>query len=279
VSIVDGANAEAKRRLDAWLHRVASAALSAYGTLPLADVQLLVVPVGASREPVEFGQSTRGQGHGVTLFVDASQPASAFERDWVAVHEMSHLFHPYLGDRGSWLAEGLATYYQNVLRARVGLLTPERAWEQIDAGFDRGRSATLAGDDTLERVSSGVDGRMNFMRIYWSGTAYWLEADLALRRASNNTLSVDEALKRFDACCLPDYEGWRPEAFVAKLDALVGGDVFRRTFDAYRARRDFPDIAPTFRALGITRDGDRLVFDDAAPDASVRRAITAARPR
>ncbi len=274
VSIVDGADVAAKTRLDAWLARVSSAAVSAYGKLPLADVQVLVVPVGASREPVEFGQSTRGQGHGLTLFVDASQPASAFDRDWVAVHEMSHLFHPYLGDRGSWLAEGLATYYQNVLRTRAGLLTPAETWEQIDAGFARGRGATRANDDTLERAAAGVEGHPNFMRIYWSGTAYWLEADLELRRASGNKLSVDEAVKRFDACCLPDYRGWEPEAFVAKLDALVGSDVFRRTFDAYRARRDFPDLKPAYRALGISRSGDRLVFDDAAPDAGVRLAIT-----
>jgi predicted metalloprotease with PDZ domain len=192
---------------------------------------------------------------------------------------MSHLFHPYLGDRGSWLAEGLATYYQNVLRARAGLLTPADAWEQIDAGFARGRGATRAGDDTLERAAAGVEGHPNFMRIYWSGTAYWLEADLELRRASGNRLSVDEALKRFDACCLPDYRGWQPDAFVAKLDALIGGDVFRRKFDEYRARRDFPDVKSAYAALGISRDSGRLVFDDAAPDASVRHAITAARPR
>lgn len=279
VSIVDGADAEAKRRLDAWLARVAGAAMSAYGKLPLSDVQVLVVPVGRSREPVEFGQSTRGQGHGVSLFVDASHPAAEFDRDWVAVHEMSHLFHPYLGDRGSWLAEGLATYYQNVLRARAGLLSPEAAWEQIDAGFGRGRDATRTKDDTLERAASGIEGHPNFMRIYWSGTAYWLETDFALRRASGNTLSVDEALKRFDACCLPDNRGWRPEAFVAKLDALVGSDVFRTTFDEYRARRDFPDVETVWHALGVSHDGDRIVLDDWAPDASIRRAITAARSR
>jgi predicted metalloprotease with PDZ domain len=117
------------------------------------------------------------------------------------------------------------------------------------------------------------------MRIYWSGTAYWLEADLELRRSSGNRLSVDEALKRFDACCLPAYRGWEPDAFVAKLDALVGGDVFRRTFDAYRARRDFPDLAPTYRALGIVRNGAKLAFDEDAGDAGVRRAIMASRDR
>ncbi len=183
------------------------------------------------KEPVEFGQSTRGQGSGLTLFVDAAQPAAAFDHDWVAVHEMSHLFHPYLGDRGSWLAEGLATYYQNVLRARAGLLTPDEAWAQIDAGFDRGRSMTRSNDVTLETASEAEGGHTNFMRTYWSGTAYWLETDLALRRSSDNRLSVDEALRRFDACCLPSYRGWKPDDFVAKLDELLGTDVFRKQFD------------------------------------------------
>ena len=134
---------------------------------------MLIVPVTPEGgEPVVFGQSTRGAGHGVTLFVDAAQPAAAFDRDWVAVHELSHLFHPYLGDRGSWLAEGLATYYQNVLRARAGLITPAQAWEQIDAGFARGRRATRAGDVSLQSAAEGEGRHPNFMRIYWAGTAY-----------------------------------------------------------------------------------------------------------
>jgi predicted metalloprotease with PDZ domain len=158
----------------------------------------------------------------------------------------------------------------------VGLLTPAQAWEQIDAGFGRGRSATRAGDDMLERVAAAYGERPNFMRIYWSGTAFWLESDVELRRSSGGRLGVDEALRRFDACCLPDYRGWSPEDFVAKLDALIGSDVFRKHFDAYRARRDFPDLDPLYRALGLRHDGKAISFDEAAPDAGVRRAIMAA---
>jgi len=198
----------------------------------------------------------------------------AFDRDWVAVHELSHLFHPYLDDEGSWLAEGLATYYQNVLRARAGLLTPAEAWEQIDYGFARGRGAMRAGD-----VPLGASGeRPNFMRVYWSGTAYWLEVDTELRRASGNRLDIDEALRRFDDCCLPSYRAWQPAEFVAKLDALAGTDVFRKHFDAYAKRRDFPDLKPLYARLGLVRTaGDTLAFDDAAPEANVRRAIMAPR--
>ncbi|HVT31343.1 MAG TPA: hypothetical protein VHE32_01765 [Rhodanobacteraceae bacterium] len=270
--------AERRHELAAWIERVGRATLSAYGRLPLADVQVLLVPArGTGREPIVFGESTRGQGHGVTLFVDPSQPVSALDRDWVAVHELSHQFHPYLDDRGSWLAEGLATYYQNVLRARAGLVTPAQAWQQIDAGLARGRNATSAHDVPLEDIGEGASGHANFMRTYWSGTAYWLDVDLALRRSSGNKLSVDEALRRFDACCLPDDRGWSPADFAAKLDTLVGSDVFGRRFAAYRTRRDFPDLVAVYRDLGIVRDGDRLRFDEHASAAGVRRAIMTAR--
>jgi hypothetical protein len=275
LSILDGADASQRAMLEAWLAHVSRATLSAYGKLPLADVQVLIIPDrDTNNEAVGFGQSSRGQGHALTLFVDPDKSPKAFDRDWVAVHELSHLFHPYLDDEGSWLAEGLATYYQNVLRARAELLTPAQAWEQIDYGFSRGRAATRAGDMPL-----GASGRRpNFMRVYWSGTAYWLEVDAELRRTSGNKLDIDEALRRFDDCCLPSYGAWAPAEFVAKLDALLGTDVFRKHFDAYATRRDFPDLKPLYARLGLVRGaGDTLTFDDTAPDAPVRDAIMAPR--
>jgi hypothetical protein len=273
VAVIGEPDPAQRERLLAWLRRVAKAALSAYGHLALPDVQVLVIPVGKQNEAVVFGQSTRGQGNALTLFVDPVHGDAEFDNDWVAVHELSHLFHPYLGDRGSWLAEGLATYYQDVLRARAGLLTPAQAWAALDDGFTRGRRGTR-GDNTLEAVS---DKMGDFQRIYWSGTAYWLTVDVELRRASQNSLSVDEALRRFDACCLPSARRWAPDEFVAKLDALTGSDVFSKTFRVYRVRRDFPDLAAPYAALGIRRDGDALGFDETAPDAPLRRSIMQAR--
>ena len=275
-SILSGADAAERSKLATWIAHVSRATLSAYGKLPLADVQVLMLPVAGEHDPVVFGQSTRGQGHALTLFVDPTESADAFDRDWVAVHELSHLFHPYLGDRGSWLAEGLATYYQNVLRARGGLLTPQRAWEQIDAGFARGRGAMRKNAIGLESASASSGQDHAFMRIYWSGTAYWLEVDAELRRSSGNTLSIDEALRRFDECCLPSYRKWEPADFVARLDALLGTDVFTRRFREYRQRRDFPDLASLYSDLGIHRDGESLRFDDGARAADVRRAIMSA---
>ncbi|GAA0711063.1 hypothetical protein [Dokdonella soli] len=277
VAIFKGADAAQRERLIAWLRRISRDALSAYGRLPLTDVQVLVVPIGpqpdvTQREAVVFGQSTRGQGNALTLFVDPTQNDDAFDRDWVAVHELSHLLHPYLGDRGAWLSEGLATYYQNVLRARAGLLTPEQAWAQLDDGFARGRRDTRP-DLDLEQASLQMGERHDFQRVYWSGTAYWLQVDAELRRASANRMSVDEALRRFDACCLPSYRRWAPDEFVAKLDALAGSAVFTQRFREFRARHDFPELTALYAALGLGREGETLRVDDQAPAANVRRAV------
>lgn len=257
VAIDAGVDAAQMDKLQRWLGRVGHAALSAYGRLPLADVQVLVIPVGAQSEAVVFGQSTRGQGNGLTLFVDPAQDARAFDRDWVAVHEFSHLFHPHLGARGAWLAEGLATYWQNVLRARGGLLTPQRAWAELADGFARGTKDTREQARELEDASAAMERDHEFTRIYWSGTAYWLDVDLALRHAGRT--SLDEVLQRFDACCLPSERAWAPQAFVEKLDALAGTDVFTRSWREYRALRVFPVVA------GL----------DSTSDASIRAAIMA----
>ena len=66
-----------------------------------------------------------------------------------------------------------------------------------------------------------------------------------------------------------------PGEFVAKLDGLMGTDVFVRRFREFRARRDFPDLAAVYAGLGIRSGDGALQFDDAAPAADVRRAIMA----
>src|SRR5690606_27411875 len=139
--------------------------------------------------------------------------------DWTATHEFAHLLHPFLGDRGRWLSEGLASYYQNVLRARSGELSEEEAWEKLSQGFARGRAATSEQADPLEQVSWERQ-RGSTMRVYWSGAAYWLERDLALRRQGD---TLDQVLARFAIGHLPAERRWNPEEFIAALENIAPG--------------------------------------------------------
>ena len=282
LTILHGADAEQRTKLHDWLAHVSRAVLSAYGRLPLGDVQVLMLPVSSlglaqravatfAARPVHFGQSIRGEGNALELLVDPSRPAAEFDADWIAVHELSHLMHPYLGDRGSWLAEGLATYYQNILRARSGLLTPAQTWDRM-RGSLTDASATPY-HDTLEEAARNMHRTHGFDRVYWSGAVYWLSVDRDLRRASGGKLSVEVALSQFRDCCLPSHHEWSPQDFVARLDALLQVKTFSTRYREFSGMRQFPDWEKLYADLGIRSDGGRIVFVADAIDADARDKI------
>ena len=274
VSVLHGADDAQRAKLHAWLSRITRAILSAYDRLPIPDVQVLVFPLTSRGRAVAFGQSIRGEGNALELLVDPARPASEFDSDWVAVHELSHLMHPYLGDDGSWLSEGLATYYQNVLRARAELLTPAQAWDRMREGF-ADQPASYA--ETLEESANGMHRSHDFRRVYWSGAAFWLTVDRDLRRDSHNALTLDIALSRFRDCCLPAYRRWTPAEFVAKLDALIGVPTVSIRYREFADMRRFPDWEKVYEDLGIRDLGSHLKFDANTPSAALRDAIMAPR--
>ena len=275
-----------REKLLEWLRRVGGALLTAYGRMPLVDVQVTLVSIDDTSLPFRFaaflqpaavlgGESARGQGNGLQLVIDPSRKPQEFAEDWTAIHELSHLTHPYLGDRGSWLAEGLATYYQNVLRARGGLLSEKQAWERLASGFARG--AQSSSRRTLEEAASDMSKSHEFLRVYWAGAAYWLTVDRDLRRASSGALNLESVLSRFRDCCLPAYRQWKPEDFVARLDALADVTTFSSRYREFAAMRQFPDWEAVYRDLGIRDGGEHLAFDGDARDAAIREGIMAPR--
>jgi hypothetical protein len=219
---------------------VARALVQAYGRLPRADAQVLIVPLPGLRDAAPWGEVTRGGGSAVHLFVGADAPADALAADWTATHEFSHLMHPNLGARGRWLGEGLASYYQNVLRARSGALGADQAWERLEAGFGRGRAERRSTGLTLTQTSQRMGALRAYMRSYWSGAAYWLESDLALRAHGS---SLDAALQRYAECCLARTVWTRPETFVAELERVAPAADLSGRLQRYLALREFPPIA------------------------------------
>lgn len=272
LSVLGDATAAQRATLQQWVRHALAAASTGHGELPLPETQIVLLSGPGRGKAVGFGQSLRGQGNAVHIRVDSQASLAALDADWTAVHEFSHWAHPYLGDDGAWLAEGLASYWQNVLRARGGLITPLQAWTELDAGFGRGRSA--AEDSlTLAQLSDAMHAKRAYYAVYWSGAAFWLQVDVDLRRASGGTLSVDEAMRRFRACCLARKREWGAAEFVAKLDELIGSDVLQRRYREFAQRKGFPPLDALYRDLGIQRADGALRLIDDAPDASVRDAI------
>ena len=131
---------------------------------------------------MQFGRVVRDGGETVELLVDPRGSKEDFLGDWTATHEFSHLMLPYVASDQRWVSEGFAQYYQNVLLARAGRPTPEEAWQKIRSGLEQGRrsSPSLSPNQAAEE---GI--RTSRMKIYWSGAALALIADIELRRRSN----------------------------------------------------------------------------------------------
>lgn len=272
VSVVEVADRDRAELLQRWIAETSAAPLSVFGRFPLRSAQVRVKQIDRDDDsPVPWGQTLRSDGVAVLLFVRRDASLQELREDWTAVHELSHLFHPYLGDRGRWLAEGLASYYQNVLRARVGLLDEEDAWQRLDGGFQRGRRA-LSGV-RLDQLRVGRGG--GTMRVYWAGAAYWLEADLALRARGS---SLDAVLAGYSRCCLGDgTQRVEPAAFAAALDGIAKTEVFVPLYRRYAAATGFPALDDAYRRLGIRTEDGRLRFSHGDAAARLREAIAGRR--
>jgi len=251
--------------LQQWAEQAAMTLLTASDRFPLSRIRAVVRETDSrDPSPVPWGQTLRRDGVSVLLYVRRDVTYPQLRDDWTAVHEFSHLMHPYLGREGRWMAEGLASYYQNVLRARSGLMSPEEAWHRLDAGFERGRRAAAGA------ALSSAKGRDATMRIYWAGAAYWLQTDLALREQGS---SLDTVLAAYARCCLSDRSESTPLAFAQALDRIAGHDLFVRLYRRYADATAFPDLATAYRALGLSGRGPTLHFSQGDAPARLRMAV------
>ena len=256
---------ERLRLLRRWLDEAANAARLPSGRFPLAHARVIVREIDSrSRSPVPWGQTRRDDEVAVLLFVRRGAGIDVLSADWTAVHEFAHLAHPYLGDEGRWLAEGLASYQQNVLRARAGLLDADEAWRRLDAGFRRGEA--VGEGPPIEAL-----GRSGTMRTYWAGAMYWLEADLALRRSHG--LSLQQVLERYARCCLDGTDWLSPTEFVRALDRAAGVEVFEALYRRHRNLRAMPSPEAAYDMLGLTREDDSLRFGGDARARALRAAV------
>ena len=266
VEVVDVEDTARVAMLHRWIRETANQATTASGRFPLRTAYVRVQQIDSrDASPVPWGQTRREGQAGVLLYVRRDADYHALRSDWTAVHEFAHLFHPYLGERGRWLAEGLASYFQNSLRARAGILTQHEAWQRLDAGFRRGAAATV--DTPLDTVGRARGGTM---RVYWAGAAYWLQADLSLRRQGT---TLDAVLDGYARCCLRGTASAAPQDFISALDRIAGGDALSSLYRRHANARVFPSLDAAYNELGISRDGSGLRFSRNADGTRLRAAI------
>lgn len=250
-----------KQKLLHWLKESAQIITTLYGTFPVKQTHVNLFANTRANEPVPWGEVWKNGHYRVNFHVNPRYSLQSFLDDWTATHEFSHLIHPYPGSGNAWFGEGLASYYQNILRARQGAMTEQQAWQKLLEGFQRGERVAAHNRMTLQEASWNMRQTASFGHVYWGGAAYFLAVDVRLRQQTGGKQSLDSAWFQFKQCCLSVHSNWRVEEVIQKLDQLTGTTVFTDEYNNVVDSLLFPDYRHSFRQLGITVDRGEVLLN------------------
>jgi hypothetical protein len=234
-----------------WLGRALQATASVGDRFPRDRVHFIIVPTPSREKQVVFGMVRRGGGSSVLLLPSPDATVDQLEADWVAVHELSHLWLPHLYPRDRWISEGIATYLQEVLRARCGLQTGKQAWTRLHEGFERGRRSGTGRD--LASESRNMNRTGAYHRVYWAGAAFALEADVRLRKHSNGNMTLLRAINDAQRAWGTEARAVEASVLLRALQEASGTGFIEELGQKYAASTDFPGTAyvdsPEYREI------------------------------
>ena len=263
IAFAPGRIALAKPTLFEWIRHAAIAVSTYYGQLPVRSVRLLIVPVAGSG--VRGGTTWGYRGAAIRMLLGSDADADDLDRDWMMTHEMVHTALPGMPPRFNWLSEGLAVYVEPIARVQAGFLTPRSIWADMVRDMPKG----------LPRVNDeGLDNTPTWGRTYWGGALFCLLCDLDIRRATQNRLGLQGAMRGVQAAGGNHTVDWPIRRILATADKAVGLNAMTALYERMRARPERVDLDALWTTLGIEMTEAGLVFHDDAPLAAARIAIT-----
>ena len=263
VGFAPGEFALPREKILDWVKASARAVSTYYGRFPVKSLRLLLVPVDGVR--VRGGTTWGYRGAAIRVLVGRDANDDALRRDWVLVHEMVHTALPDMAERYNWLSEGLAVYIEPVARVQAGDLSPQEIWLAMMRDMPKG--LPQAGDE-------GLDNTDTWGRRYWGGAMFCLFGDIEIRKATGNRLGLQDAMRGVLAAGGSHEVDWPIERILATADKAVGVDVLTRLHNEWGRKPVTPDLDQLWQDLGLRNVGDSLEFDNAAPLAAIRQAIT-----
>jgi hypothetical protein len=249
--------------LVAWVGRCGRAIAGYYGRFPVARVRLTIETGG--RGSIGNGTTWGGAPPNIRIAVGRAATTADLDDDWVLTHEMVHLAFPDMPERLSWVEEGLATYVEPVARARAGDLPAKRVWLDLVEGLPRGLP---------EANDRGLDHTHTWGRTYWGGALFWLLADVEIRERTGNRRGLEDALRGILAAGGTIEDRWTLARALAEGDRATGVAVLV-PLHAKMGPQPMPmDLDDLWKRLGVKKGSGGVTFDEGAPLAAVRRAIT-----
>ena len=188
------------------------------------------------------------------------------QASWVMTHEMVHLAFPRAADNQHWAEEGQATYIEPIARAQIGDLSVDYLWRETIEGVPKGLPAD--GDE-------GLDHTATWGRTYWGGCLFYLMADVEIRERTHNRYGLQDALRAVVAAGGNVETSWPLRRSFAVADRAVGVPVLEDLYGQWKDKPVKVDLPALWKKLGVSLRGGKVIYDDRAPEAAVRKAITA----
>jgi hypothetical protein len=261
---VEDPTPDRRRLLRPWVERSARIVAAYYGRFPAPRVFIDLDRMSGAG--IGGGRTTNDSGLKIHVNVGDAVTAQTLEDDWVLVHEMVHLALPEVGRSHNWLAEGLAVYVEGVARAQAGNREVADVWAEDRHSMPMGLPHEGEG---------GMDQTPTWARTYWGGALFCLQAEVAIRQQTGNRVGLQTALRAI----LDQTGGYgfdRDIDGVLRIgDAATGTRVLEDLYRQVRSNPQAPDLDRLWDALGVPRDPKTQPFDDHAPLAAIRVAITA----
>jgi hypothetical protein len=249
-----------------WVGNAASSVAIYFGRFPVTRDRVLIEP--APGHGILRGTSWGDVGgfpafHRIVLGEQTTQ--QDLDEDWEMTHEFVHAAFPSLDDEHSWLEEGLATYIEPIARVQRGFLRPEAIWADMMRDMHKGDPGSS---------DQGLDRTHSWGRTYWGGAQFCLLADVMIREQTHNQKGLQDAVRAVVNAGGTIDKDWPVEKALEIGDRATGTHVLVQLYGSMRDAPKPVDLDGIWRKLGVVREGDSVRFDDHAPEADIRKAIT-----
>ena len=259
-----------RAQLRGWIVNAADAVSGYFGHFPLEHARILVRPI-EGRSGVMRGTTwgnRRSAGAFTRISVGELTSAGQLDGDWMMTHELTHMAFPDIAGQERehhWIEEGMATYVEPIARAQIGQHPVDQVWRDMVRFMPQGLPRD--GDQ-------GLDHTRTWGRTYWGGALFWLLADVQIREQTQNRRGVQDALRGIlNAGGTLDHE-WPIERVLEAGDQAAGCSVLEDLYNQLKATAVHTDLPALWQRLGVEVHGATVTYNDQAPLAPVRRAIT-----
>jgi hypothetical protein len=251
-----------------WIQTAAKAVSHYYGQFPVKKLRILVLPrARGTATGTTYGDE---EGAFIRLGIGAHATAAELKDNWVMTHEMVHTAFPQMKEEHHWIEEGIATYVEPVARAQIGDLSVAYLWQETVEGMPKGLPDT--GDE-------GLDHTHTWGRTYWGGALFCLLADVRIHERTHNRYGLQDALKGILAAGGNIQTEGPIEQALAAGDKAVGVPVLEELYAEMKDKPVNVDLDVLWKKLGVVYKDGKVSFDDQAPEADIRKAITAGATR